>query len=67
MTENIDELHVVAKGLLEFETLTGDEIKDLIKGVRPSRDDFDDDPDSIKPSTATSVPKTSRKISPQTQ
>ena len=67
LTENIDELHVVAKGLLEFETLTGDEIKDLIKGVRPSRDDFDDDPDSIKPSPATSVPKTSGKISPQPQ
>jgi len=67
LIENIDELHVVAKGLLEFETLTGDEIKDLIKGVRPSRDDFDDDSDSIKPSPATSVPKTSGKISPQPQ
>ena len=56
----MNELHIVAKGLLEYETLTGDEIKDLIKGVRPSRDDFDDDPDTPKPSTATSVPKTSK-------
>ena len=27
--DNIEELHIVAKGLLEYETLTGDEIKDL--------------------------------------
>ena len=67
LTDNVDELHIVAKGLLEYETLTGEEIKDLIKGVRPSRDDFDNDPDSIKPSTATSVPKTSGKINPQPQ
>ncbi len=67
LTENIDELHIVAKGLLEYETLTGDEIKDLIKGIRPSREDFDNDSDSIKPSTTTSVPKTSSKISPQPQ
>ncbi len=67
LTDNIDELHIVAKGLLEFETLTGDEIKDLIKGVRPSRDDFGDDLDSIQPPKATSVPKTSGKISPPPQ
>ena len=29
---------MLAKGLLEFETLTGDEIKDLIKGIRPNRE-----------------------------
>ena len=67
LTDNVDELHIVAKGLLEYETLTGEEIKDLIKGVQPSRDDFDNDPDSIKPPTPTSVPKTSNKISPQPQ
>ena len=44
-----------------------DEIKDLLKGITPSRDDFDNDPDSIKPSTTSSVPKSSNKISPQTQ
>ena len=31
------------------------------------RDDFDTDPDTIKPPTPTSVPKTSNKISPQPQ
>ena len=42
LQDNIEELHIVAKGLLEYETLSGDEIKDLIKGIKPSRDDFDD-------------------------
>ncbi len=67
LTENLEELHVVAKGLLEYETLTGDEIKDLIKGVPPTRDDFDseDNDKEIKPTN--SVPKTGSKISPQPQ
>ena len=42
LTDNINELHIVAKGLLEYETLSGNEIKDLIKGIPPVRDDFDD-------------------------
>jgi cell division protease FtsH len=67
LTANVDELHIIAKGLLEYETLTGEEIKDLIKGVSPSRDDFDNDPDTPQPSVATSVPKTNSKISPQPQ
>ena len=57
LKDNIDELHIVAKGLLEYETLSGDEIKDLIKGIKPSRDEFDNDSD-ISPKTSPSVPKT---------
>ena len=41
LKEHIDDLHVIAKGLLEYETLTGDEIKGLLKGVNPVRDDSD--------------------------
>jgi cell division protease FtsH len=40
--EHIDELHMLAKGLLEYETLTGQEIKDLLKGKPPVRDSGDD-------------------------
>ncbi len=29
---------MLAKGLLEFETLSGDEIKDLLLGKRPTRE-----------------------------
>ena len=39
LTENIKDLHVIAKGLLEYETLTGEEIKNLLKGIKPTRDD----------------------------
>jgi cell division protease FtsH len=38
LTEKRADLEVLAKGLLEFETLTGDEIKDLINGIRPNRE-----------------------------
>ena len=57
LQDNIEELHIVAKGLLEYETLSGDEIKDLIKGIKPSRDELDNDNDNPK-TTAPSVPKT---------
>ena len=36
LTEKIDDLHKIAKALLIYETLTGDEIKDLIfKNIQP--------------------------------
>jgi len=64
LKENIEELHIVAKGLLEYETLTGDEIKDLIKGVKPTRDDFDSDSNK-EPTSSPSVPKTGNSTAPQ--
>jgi cell division protease FtsH len=38
LTEKRADLEVLAKGLLEFETLTGDEIGDLLVGKRPVRE-----------------------------
>jgi cell division protease FtsH len=38
LTETRADLEVLAKGLIEFETLTGDEIKDLLEGKRPNRE-----------------------------
>jgi cell division protease FtsH len=41
---------ILAEGLLEYETLTGEEIKDLIKGKRPDRpEDTDAGPTSAVP------------------
>jgi cell division protease FtsH len=45
LTAKRDELELLAKGLLEFETLSGDEIKDLLNGKRPRRESV------IEPST----------------
>jgi len=57
LTEHNDELHALAKGLLEYELLTGDEIKDLLAGKAIIRDaEDDDDTGTPKPPTS-SVPK----------
>jgi cell division protease FtsH len=65
LQENIEQLHIVAKGLLEYETLSGDEINDLIKGIKPNRDDFDNDV-KPEPTIRHSVPKAGNSTSPQT-
>ncbi len=36
--ENIDDLHTIARALIEYETLTGDEIRDLMDGKPPVRE-----------------------------
>jgi cell division protease FtsH len=38
LTEKRADLEALAKGLLEFETLTGEEIQDLLKGKKPNRE-----------------------------
>ncbi|QDY99960.1 ATP-dependent metallopeptidase FtsH/Yme1/Tma family protein [Nitratireductor mangrovi] len=43
----------IAEGLLEYETLSGDEIRQLLAGQKPSRDQGDDTP----PSRGSAVPK----------
>ena len=38
LTEKLDDLHKLAKALLTYETLSGEEIKDLIfKNIQPKR------------------------------
>ena len=39
MTERLEDLHTLAKALLEYETLSGDEIINALKGVKPNRDE----------------------------
>ncbi len=42
LNERIEDLHTLAKALLEFETLSGDEIAGVLKGIPPVRDDTED-------------------------
>ena len=57
ISARLEELHTIAKGLLEYETLTGDEIKGLLKGEKPQRPD----PDEEAPKgPASSVPVTAK-------
>ena len=42
LTERIEDLHKVAKALLEFETLSGEELIAVIKGIPPRRDEPED-------------------------
>jgi cell division protease FtsH len=50
------DLEALAKGLLEFETLSGEEIKDLLKGKPPQRDSGASAPPPAEPTP--SVPST---------
>ena len=65
LKDHIDELHIIAQGLLDYETLSGDEINDLIKGIKPSRDEFDDSNSSKPTPPKPSVPKTGSTTAPQ--
>ena len=51
--EHLDELHILAKGLLEYETMTGQEIIDLLNGKPPMREfTAKDDKATTRPSSA---------------
>ena len=66
LKDKIDDLHTLAKGLLDYETLTYDEVKDLLNGIAPKRDDFDDSPTTSSMPPKTSVPKSGDTTAPQT-
>ena len=52
-TEKIEDLHKLAKALLIYETLSGDEIRDLIlKNIKPTRSFKEEDEDDGKASSA---------------
>ncbi len=62
LTEHMDELHRVTAALLDYETLSGDEVKTLMRGESISRPDLDDDSGAAPTATSgTSIPKSGRR------
>jgi cell division protease FtsH len=66
LTENLDQLHTLGKGLLEYETLSGEEINALLRGEAVIRTDKQDTPPPPKqptPGRRASVPTSGSKDS----
>ncbi len=63
LTENLDKLHAVAKALLEYETLNGEEVSQLLRGETIERPDEFDPPEDT--ATATSVPPSAKPKKPE--
>ncbi|PZX19668.1 membrane protease FtsH catalytic subunit [Palleronia aestuarii] len=61
LTEKRDDLERLARGLLEYETLTGPEIMRVINGEPLDRSDDDDRPDQGNAPSVASIPKTKPK------
>ena len=64
----LEDLHTLAKGLLEYETLTGDEIVALLKGIPPVRAPYEEPEPQRGPGP--SVPQTGRQrgvVAPEPQ
>ena len=70
LSEQNEEWERLAQGLLEYETLTGDEIKRVMKGEPPHSDDTPDADDGNATQSVTAIPKTKPKakggIAPET-
>ncbi|HXP97216.1 MAG TPA: ATP-dependent zinc metalloprotease FtsH [Telmatospirillum sp.] len=58
LTDNLDNLNTLAQGLLEFETLSGEEIRQLLRGETIVRDSGSDEPGAKtkEPPRRSSVP-----------
>ena len=64
LTKKKKEWDRLAVGLLEYETLTGEEIKKVMKGDPPFSDDEDKDDGSASAPSVTAIPKTKPKAKP---
>ena len=64
LKERSEEWERLAQGLLEYETLTGEEIQRVIKGEPPQLDDDDAGPDEGSAPSLTAIPKTKPKNPP---
>ncbi|MCV6825288.1 MULTISPECIES: ATP-dependent zinc metalloprotease FtsH [Halocynthiibacter] len=61
LLEKSEEFERLAQGLLEYETLTGEEIERVMRGEPPQIDDDEDKPDTGSAPSVTAIPKTKPK------
>jgi cell division protease FtsH len=61
LTDKNEEWERLAQGLLEYETLTGEEIARVMRGEPPSASDDGDDTDQGSAPSVTAIPKTKPK------
>ena len=59
--DNAEEFDRLAQGLLEYETLTGDEIQRVMRGEPPRKDDDDDGAPSGDSGSVSAIPKAAKK------
>ena len=62
LTDQEDKLHLLAQAMLEYETLTGEEIDQLMKDGKIDRPDEPKSSVTIKPLAGAAVPKSGRKF-----
>ncbi len=57
LTKNIDDLHKIAKGLLEYETLSAEDIDNILKGKEVEKTNTNTDTTSIDPDSNETIKK----------
>ncbi|WP_255548066.1 ATP-dependent zinc metalloprotease FtsH [Erythrobacter ani] len=62
LTEQEDKLHLLAQAMLEYETLTGDEITQLLENGKIDRPDEPKGPTKVVPTHGSAIPKAGKRF-----